>query len=306
MIMRNRIKKHTLKFISVVIAVFIWIYVLNSEKVQFEKVVYIDYILPEDMVFSLKPPQEATYIIKGVRAFVRSVMERKDRIVVDLSRSNSLKDNKLNIELGSSQLKLPYGMRIEKIIPQKLNIWLDKKERKIVPLKLQFFGELPKKLILDNPILSPSHVEVLGPKSVISGISELPINAVDLSSLPGQNEIVVGLTPFDERISLFEEVPIKLSYQIKASTSNFGLKNLPIRFISSKRKIIFDVKTADVRLFVSDKIIKSRLNVSSSIQVWAEVPEQARGRVVIPLRVILPPSMHLLEISPKTIIVNVE
>jgi YbbR domain-containing protein len=57
---------------------------------------------------------------------------------------------------------------------------------------------------------------------------------------------------------------------------------------------------------VPEKILKNRSNISSSIQVWADIPDEAVGRVEVPLKVVLPPSIHLLEISPKTIIVNIQ
>ena len=45
---------------------------------------------------------------------------------------------------------------------------------------------------------------------------------------------------------------------------------------------------------------------SGTVQVWADIPEDAKGKVKVPLKVVLPPTMHLLEISPKTIIVNIQ
>jgi YbbR domain-containing protein len=110
----------------------------------------------------------------------------------------------------------------------------------------------------------------------------------------------------DERLTLTSGYDIKFNYQLKASSSNFTLNDLPIRFLSEKRKIITQTKFADVKLLVPEKIIKNRSNVSSTVQVWADIPKEARGRTEVPLKVVLPPSMHLLEISPKTIIVNIK
>ncbi len=99
MIMHYRIKRHSLKFISVFISFVIWIYVLNSEKTQFDKMVSLDYILPEDRVFSVKPPQEVTFKVKGIRAFAPSVMEKNERIVIDLNRYEINALGELKVEL---------------------------------------------------------------------------------------------------------------------------------------------------------------------------------------------------------------
>ncbi len=304
--MRNRLKKHSLKFISVFLSVFLWIYVLNSEKVKFEKTVQLEYILPVDMMFAQKPVHEVTFMIEGPRAFVRTVAEREDRLVIDLNRANARRSLNFNVDINPAQLNLPFGMVVERVLPRRLAIRLEKKASKIVPLRLQFSGQLPDKLSLHNAILEPAEVEVYGPRSLISRIKELPIKPVELESLPGLDQIPVEVQLTDDRLTLTGGFDIKFAYQLKAASSNFTLKDVPIRFLSEKRKVTSTIKTAEVKLLIPEKIMKNRSNVSSTIQVWADIPEEARGRTEVPLRVILPPSIHLLEIEPKTIIVNIQ
>lgn len=304
--MRNRMKKHSLKFISAFLSVFLWIYVLNSEKVKFEKTVSLEYILPVDMMFAQKPAQEVTFMIEGPRAFVRTVAEREDRLVIDLNRANAKRQLNFNVDINPAQLNLPFGMVVERVLPRRLAIRLEKKASKIVPLRLQFSGQLPDKLSLHHTNLEPSEVEVYGPRSLISRLKELPIKPVELEGLPGLDQIPVEVQLPDDRLTLTSGYDIKFSYQLKAASSNFTLKNLPIKFLSDRRKVTTSVKFADVKLLVPEKVIKNRSNVSSTVQVWADIPEEARGRTEVPLKVVLPPTIHLLEISPKSIIVNIQ
>ncbi len=304
--MRNRMKKHSLKFFSAFLSIFLWIYVLNSEKVKFEKTVSLEYILPVDMMFAQKPVQEVTFMIEGPRAFVRTVAEREDRLVIDLNRANARRQLNFNVDINPAQLNLPFGMVVERVLPRRLSIRLEKKASKIVPLRLQFSGALPDKLSLNHTNLEPSEVEVYGPRSLISTLKELPIKPIELETLPGLDQIPVEVQLTDDRLTLTSGYDIKFSYQLKAASSNFTLKDIPIRFLSEKRKIVSAIKFAEVKLLVPEKIIKNRSNVSSTVQVWADIPEDARGRVEVPLKVVLPPTIHLLEISPKTIIVNIK
>lgn len=303
--MRNRLKKHSLKFISVFLSVFLWIYVLNSEKVKFEKTVALEYILPVDMMFNERPQHEVTFMIEGPRAFVRTVAEREDRLVIDLNRANARRQLNFTVDINPTQLNLPFGMVVERVMPRRLSIRLEKKASKIVPLKLQFIGELPDKLSLHHTNLEPSEVEVYGPRSLISRLKDLPIRPIDLENLPGLDQMPVEVQLPDERLTLTDGFDVKFSYQLKASSSNFTLENLPIKFLSENRKITTNTKVADVKLLVPEKL-KNRSNVSSTIQVWADIPEGAKGKTEVPLKVILPPTVHLLEVSPKTIIVNIQ
>ncbi|MFP5385713.1 MAG: YbbR-like domain-containing protein [Bacteriovoracia bacterium] len=273
---------------------------------KFEKTVALEYIMPPDMIFAEKPVQEVTFLIEGPRAFVRTVAEREDRLVIDLNRANARRQLNFTMDINPAQLNLPFGMVVERVLPRRINIKLEKKASKIVPLRLQFAGHLPEKLSLQNPTLVPSEVEVYGPRSIITRLKELPVRPIDLENLPGQDQVSVEIHLPDERLSLSGSNEAKLNYQLKAASSNLTLKSLPIRFLSDRRKINSKVKAADVKLLVPEKIIKNRSNVSSTVQIWADIPANARGRTEVPLKVILPPSIHLLEVIPKTIIVNVQ
>ena len=303
--MHHRMKKHSLKFFSAFLSIFLWIYVLNSEKVKFEKTVSLEYILPVDMMFAEKPAQEVVFMIEGPRAFVRTVAEREDRLVIDLNRANARKQLDFSVDINPAQLNLPFGMLVERVLPKKLAIRLEKKASKIVPLRLQFAGHLPDRLAISQSALVPAEVEVYGPRSLISNLKELPIKPIDLENLPGLDQLPVEVQLPDERLTLTSGYDVKFNYQLKASSANLTLKQLPIRFLS-ERKIDSSIKFASVKLLVPERIIKNRSNVSSTMQVWADIPKEARGRVEVPLKVVLPPTIHLLEISPKTIIVNIK
>lgn len=306
---KHTIKKHSLKYISAFLAIFLWIYVLNSEKVKFEKTVTLDYLLPSDMMFSEKPTQEVTFLIEGPRAFVKSVSEREDRMLIDLNRGGRDPKKKLmnfSVDINPAELSLPFGMVVERVLPRKISVKLERRAGKIVPLKLQFIGQLPEKLSLADARIVPSEIEIMGPRSLVSKINHLPTKPIDLEGLVGSEEITIEAQVPDERINVSSKSPLKLRYSLKASSSNLVLKGLPIKLLTHSTKITSSTKRANVKLLVPEKVLKNRSNISSTIQVWADIPEGAKGRLEVPLKVVLPPSIHLLEISPNTIIVNVQ
>lgn len=304
--MRNRLKKHSLKFVAIFLSIFLWVYVLNSEKVQFEKTVAIDYILPPDMMFVERPLHEVSFVIEGPRAFVRTVLERDDRLVVDLNKGNRRKLMNFSVDVNPAELSLPFNMVVERIMPRKLNIRLERKASRILPIKMVFSGELPDKLSLARAELNYPEVEIYGPRSLLSRMSEISTRPIELESLTGKDEVPVELTLGDDRLSLAGSVDLRMSYQLKAASANFELKNVPIKILSQFHKVKSVQKTVTVRLLLPEQVLKNRSNISSSVQVWADIPDDARGKTEVPLKVILPPSMILLEVVPKTIIVNVQ
>lgn len=304
--MKNRLKKHSLKFISAFLSIFLWVYVLNSEKVKFEKTVSLEYILPTDMMFAQRPPHEVTFLIEGPRAFVRTVSEKEERLVIDLNKANSRKQLNFFVDINPAQLNLPFGMIVERVLPRRIEIHLEKKGSKMVPLKLQYIGQLPENLVLAKASLEPSEVEVYGPRSVVSKLKTLKVKPIDLDTLNGNEEILAEVQVGDERLSVTGATDIKFKYELRASISNMKLSRIPIKFPPNRKTINTSVGFAEVKLYVPEKVLKNRSNVSSSVEVWAEIPPEARGSIEVPLRVKLPPSVHLLEINPKSIVVNIK
>ena len=302
--MKSRMRKHTLKFISVFLAIFLWVYVLNSEKVKFEKTVQLEFILPTDLVFVSRPPQEVVFMIEGPRAFVKSVIEQDDKLVIDLIKANPRRLMNFTVDIIPTQLSLPFGMIVERVLPRRLAIRLEKKASKIVPVKPKFTGQLPPEFSLEKYHVSPAEVEVFGPASSIVKLKEVSTKSIELDKLVGFSEIPLQLRFPDERMELETATEIKLSYEFKAR-SNLTLTNLPIRFMAQDKKFSSSGQTASLKLLVPETL-KNRSNISSSVQIWADIPANARGKVEVPLKAIVPSGIQLLDISPKTIIVNMQ
>lgn len=306
MIIRKRFKKHGLKFISAFLAIFLWAYVLNSEKVKFEKTVQLEYIMPEDLMFAQKPPQDVTFLIEGPRAFVRTVADREDKLVIDLNRPNLKRQLNFQVDINTAQLSLPFGMVVERVLPRRISIKLEKKASRIVPIKLRFKGELPSNISLGKTEITPSEVEVHGPRSVISELQELQTKPIDLSGLLGSESVSFEVNLPDDRLTLAIAHDFRFIYQVKAASPNLVLKEMPIKFLNQSSSVSSRTKFVTLKLLVPEKVLKNRSNVSSSVQVWADVPEGKQGPVEVPLKVVVPPGIHLLEISPKTIVVDVK
>lgn len=304
--MKVKMKKHSLKFISVFMAIFLWIYVLNSEKVKFEKTVTLEYILPSNMMFAVKPVQEVVFMIEGPRAFVKTVAEREDKLIIDLNRQQQRrKQSSFSIDIVPTQLNLPFGMVVERVLPRKIQISLEKRASKVVPVKIRFKGELPNELSLTKLEIIPSEVRIFGPASVIKRMRDIQTTQIDKESLIGFNEMPVEPKMVDNRISFEPGTNLRIRYKLKATSANLVLKDIPIRFLTQNKQTTSPTTSATLKLLAPPGA-KDRSNISSSVQIWADIPSNTKGRIEVPLKAIVPPGIHLLEIIPKSIIVNVK
>ena len=81
----EKVQRHTLKVLSVLLAVSLWFYVLNSEPIEVEKKMAVKYVLPKGMVMTSFSEKEVTLKIKGSKAFVENIFSNNEKFVVDLN-----------------------------------------------------------------------------------------------------------------------------------------------------------------------------------------------------------------------------
>jgi YbbR domain-containing protein len=297
-----RLKKHFLKVLSVVLSVLLWAHVLNSERISFEKNYTLKYILPEGLVFSQRSVQEISIQFNGPRAFIRNFLAENTELLIDIRKFNYRRDATFSIDLASVPIDLPLGIIIEKIVPRKISLRLDKKVSKKIPLRLSQINEI------DSPIgirFNLSEVEVSGPRFLMNDLKFLYLKPVDFDSLASEKMLPVEVVLPDERLVMETTEKLTIFQSLDQSFLNLSLSNHPIKFLASRIKFKASTKVVNAKLLLRDSA-KSRSNISSSLQIWADIPENVKGRIEVPLRIIKGQAIEAVEIKPKSIIVNIE
>lgn len=295
-------RKHSLKIVALFTGAILWFYVLNAARIRIEKAVTLQYVLPDHAVFAAKPPQEVIVTLEGPRAFMRPMLEREEKILVDVSRPPWRDSLRPQPVLKAADFVLPFGVKVEKITPRVLPLRLEPKATKVVPVRVPMNGDLPSDLELTDMQVRPAEVEVVGPRSLIAGLKEVTTRSVDVESLYGQSSLNLEWNLPDERLVVSRGSGPTLKYGLKAKRANLVLEKIPVRLLGdgqlARQQTVTLVLWAP--LDVVRRVDKSDLNV----QVWAEVPEGTKGKVEVALRAVLPPRLHLVEIRPKRILVE--
>jgi len=301
-----KISKFNLKIFSIISGVLIWVYVLQAERLEIEKNVNLQFIAPDDLVLSEKVPQEVVVTLEGPRAFVLSALTKDDFLIINLDKELKQKVGRNILKIDASFFKLPLGVKVKHLSPQKIPIILEKKSYKVVPVKPVFQSLRRSKTIeIIQSQMSPSELKISGPRSLIAKISELTTKVIDSDGLLGLSEIPVELNLPDTRVQVEDFRELKMKFELKIPEPNLVLRNLPIRIFSKNPNAQAKVKNATLKLFVPDRFKKS-LEFSSRVQVWVDVPQMQTGNLNLPLKTFTPPGTHLLEVSPKSILVNVQ
>lgn len=301
----RRYRKHLIKLLSLLLAVFVWVYVLNSERLKFEKIVKLEYRLKDQVVFAIKPLQEVTFVLEGPRAFMRNLLEREDSILIDISYKNP-QFKRGQYTLKESDLSLPYGVKVDRIIPRRLNLQLDKKIAKDLPVKFSIEGPLPDPLFFKEVVVDPVFVKAEGARAIMSLINEIKTKPVQSNLLIEERVINLETFNHDSRILYYHSKNYTLYANIAANKFNRKISQVSARIIGEgklvpNQKFELEVWVMEDKQKIWKKLVKE---VQLVLRTPDKDPLKAKMQEVTPI-VSLPRGVYLHKIKPETVLINV-
>ena len=291
----------TLRIFAVITSFLLWMYVLSSAQTQIEKKVNIKYVLPESYSIVNKVTRNISYTIKGPRAIVRNLLTKE--MVVEANVKNIFKEKQLSYEisLNNASLSFPFGIEVISYEPKRVKIELDKKLSKKVAVKLKVYGDLPSDHKLIQSQIIPKVITIEGPATILSEVKELQTQLFNWSGITQSDSIKLAINSKDERIKLSQD-QVDFQYEIQPTRANLLIKNVPINFLT--RRIFSRVNSRFVNLMVLADDSSSIARLKKEIKIIAEIPDDATGEVEIELNASLPEGLHLLEMTPNKVKVN--
>lgn len=293
--------RHILKFISLLSAITLWFYVLNSEPLQIEKRIPLTFITPTDLAVNVDVPETVRVKIKGSRAFVQDLDLEKEKLIVDL-RDYPYNQETFAVTFEKGMVRLPFGVEVLDIVPKQVVLSLEREIRKVVPVRLRTVGEVGKDLKLIQKNFGPKEFMIRGPYNVLKKTPILNTMPMDLSTLEGQGEIKLPIEIPDSRIVIENLEEVQVEYVIRPNKANLSLMNIPIKFLSKHTKIKANIQEAAVDVLISEDRKKS-FN-AEDLSIIAEIPDSIKERGKVKLSAKLPDGVNLLQIRPEFI--NVE
>jgi YbbR domain-containing protein len=223
---RETAQRHTLKIIAIFFAVSLWFYVLNSEPVQIDKKLAVNYIVPKGYMVSNLPSMEVTLKLKGSKAFIQNIFSNKERLTIDLSPYFVSSGKNFKVKFYASDVNVPFGVEIQDISPKEAVIQLDRVEKMEMPVKVQYIGDAPKDRKIKAVVTDPQNVMISGPVEILKTVSRLETAPVNLALFnKDEGSITVSLTDIDPRLKFEDTSKIKIKYK----TVYLNVKKTPLK-----------------------------------------------------------------------------
>ena len=148
--------------------------------------------IPDGLILIGQPPSDLELIIRGHKSVIKALPRRFPYYVLNLSM---VREGQQTVALDAKNIFLPKTIKIEKITPPSLNLTIEKKIRKTLPIDLLLSGKPASGYTLTGTVVKPDVVVVTGPARSLAGIVRIrtkPINITGTSE-SFKKEITIDL-----------------------------------------------------------------------------------------------------------------
>jgi len=176
-----------LKFLSIVLAVTVFLLVNTDKDREISARVGVSYTLPEDKVLVSDRIDEVRVTVKGAWRRLRKFDEREvERINLDLRRASSGE-----LAISNDMIHLPPGVAVTSINPRSVHVAFDKRVDKVVEVTPAITGRPQHGYIVAEVKPVPATIKLRGGESMLAALTAIRTREI---SLEGRSDSFVAET----------------------------------------------------------------------------------------------------------------
>ncbi len=201
-----------IKIISVALAIFLWFFVTYKGQTETSLEIPLEFKnTPSEMEILKQSAKKINVSISARERIFREISKTEIRVIVDLS---NVKLGENSIPITKSSIKLPRGIEILRIEPSVVKVFLDKKERKTVPVRVVVTGKPAKGYIVSSVEANPSSIIIEGAKSELDRIRALKTEPIEINGINENLTTQAKINP-DGRIFRTEKDTIYVTVKLR-------------------------------------------------------------------------------------------
>lgn len=288
------------KFISLIIAIVLWVVVLGSRNIEVTKEVPLEIITSSDLVVGSEVPEKIAFRLSGPKAFLRAILDRREEpIRVNLTNS---KAGLMTYRFFNDNIRVPIGVKVLSVTPAALLIRLESLKTREIPVKIQLQGIPPDGYRVTRTEARPARVKVRGPESRVAVLSELVMQSIDVSEMRKSEDREARFDLSLANLQILGEIP-KVHVEIETPPANFKIKGVEVHALADG-KVTLSEKSVTLYIRASAEILQSmnRDQVSATIDLRGK----PRGKYQETIQITVPKGVDLVKTVPEKLMVTID
>ena len=289
-----------LKVVSIALAALLWVVVSGEQTVERSLRIPLEFTnLPSQLEVVGDSPTVVDVRVRGSSGALNRIAAGELVAVLDL---RSARTGQRLFHLGGDDVRTPFGVDVVQVNPSTVSMMFEPSASKVVPVVPSVEGEPADGFVVGTVTAEPSTVEVLGPVSVLSKLTQAitePVNVTDASA-PLTETVNIGVA--DAAVRLRQPQTARVAVTIGPAPVEWSVSDIAVKPSSVHDRVqVFPPRiTAWVRgpreAMTSD---------STMFEASVEVEGLQAGEHQVPVTVIAPARVGVVRLEPAEVRVRI-
>jgi len=302
------LRNKTLKIIAIVLACIAWNAINETISEERELMdIPISVLCDAGWAVLENSDQTADVLFRGSRDELMKLNRELIEIVADVRGRDA--SGALQYVLKSSDVITPTSARVVGIDPDVIEILLDRKGIKELPVKVDVRGVLPEGYEMAKAVCAPSVVKVSGPMHELEAMDAVRTIPVEIEGRISSFKVKMRLA-LPDTIGGVSADPgkVRVDVTIRENAAERVFPNVAIRgMVDADRKYEVSISPDVVKVTVEGRQGLLDALVPGKVQAFVDCAGlESSGRYELPVQVHVPPRVRIIEMSPAMVDVVVE
>jgi YbbR domain-containing protein len=244
--------------------------------------------------------------LRGDKSIIDPILEDDIEVYADLTKYTEPGSFRAPVQIRKNGTAQGVDSLEITVDPMEISLVLDKKVSKYVPLSPNYDGNLAAGYELSSYILSPTQILIEGPLHVMSGITELYTDIIELSGRNLDFAVLVRILNRDPLIVIRGDGVTEFRGFVTKSQMSRTIENLPIRLRGTPEDLVAgsSIVQGTITIEGSQNELESYVPEDELLMVNLAGIERA-GTYTMPVKVNLPKEYTLIRSYPAEVKVEV-
>jgi len=199
------------KFISLLLAVGLWLAVARDPIASVEVRIPIEFSLPDNIVIDSNAFTQAQVLVRGPKRLMHRLEPGDVRADVDLS---SVQPGERTFEL---RVHVPQDMEVVQVIPSQFHLTFDSRDTRTVEVHPHVIGTFESGMKIAHITADPARVLVTGPHRRVKALEEASTDPVDASGTTATASFTTQVYVSDPLIQVVHPQPIRVTVMMEGA-----------------------------------------------------------------------------------------
>lgn len=198
-----------LKVISLGVAILLWLAVAREPIAEVAVNVPIEFQnVPDNLEISSETIPQAQVRVRGPARAVRDASQAGVHAVIDLT---GIGPGEHTFELGPARIQAPRDLTVMQVIPTRLQLQLDHRITRKVPVKPRVVGTFASGIRLARATADPESVTIVGPQKRVEAVDAATTDPVDATGVVGRQTFTSHVYVADPLVRVIHTGPVHVT-----------------------------------------------------------------------------------------------